>query len=434
MSSFKYVNLGGGVAAGYGALEVVNQGLKPGELAIISKEAVAPYERPALSKGYLFPENPARLPGFHTCVGGGGPKQLPEWYTEHGIELKLNTEVVKADLKEKTLTTDKGETITYETLIIATGSGVITLNDFKMPGADAEGIYYVREEADTKLLYDAIQEKKGAKVVVVGGGYIGCEVGAGLNLNGLDVTIVYPEKHLMPRLFTPEIASFYEGYYEAKGIKVYKGRLAAAIVQQDAEPKRVQHVRLKDGDELPADFLVVGIGARPRVQLFEDQLEMEKGGFKVDGFFKTSVPGVYAVGDVAAFPLKIQGGDPTRVEHVDHARKSVTHAVKSIKAEEKGETIEEYDYLPYFYSRVFKLSWVFYGENQGDVVVWGRDEAIKEGGKFGAYWIKDNKVVGAFLESGTPDDNKLMASVARKRPTVDSHEELKSGLAFASKI
>jgi hypothetical protein len=81
-----------------------------------------------------------------------------------------------------------------------------------------------------------------------------------------------------------------------------------------------------------------------------------------------------------------------------------------------------------------QLSWVFYGENQGDVVVWGRDEAIKEGGKFGAYWIKDNKVVGAFLESGTPDDNKLMASVARKRPTVDSHEELKSGLAFASKI
>jgi hypothetical protein len=81
-----------------------------------------------------------------------------------------------------------------------------------------------------------------------------------------------------------------------------------------------------------------------------------------------------------------------------------------------------------------QLSWVFYGENQGDVVVWGRDEAIKEGGKFGAYWIKDKKVVGAFLESGTPDDNKLMASVARKRPTVDSHEELKSGLAFASKI
>jgi monodehydroascorbate reductase (NADH) len=81
-----------------------------------------------------------------------------------------------------------------------------------------------------------------------------------------------------------------------------------------------------------------------------------------------------------------------------------------------------------------QVSWVFYGENQGDVVVWGRDEAIKEGGKFGAYWIKDNKVVGAFLESGTPDDNKLMASVARKRPTVDSHEELKSGLAFASKI
>jgi hypothetical protein len=80
---------------------------------------------------------------------------------------------------------------------------------------------------------------------------------------------------------------------------------------------------------------------------------------QVDGFFKTSVPGVYAVGGVAAFPLKIQGGDPTRVEHVDHARKSVTHAVKSIKAEEKGETIEECDYLLYFYSRVFKVRFLY---------------------------------------------------------------------------
>ena len=77
---------------------------------------------------------------------------------------------------------------------------------------------------------------------------------------------------------------------------------------------------------------------------------------------------------------------------------------------------------------------MFYGENVGDVVVWGREEAIKEGGKFGAFWVNDKKVVGAFLESGTPDDNKLMAEVARKRPSVESHDELKAGLGFAAKI
>ncbi|XBI37987.1 hypothetical protein VPH35_123161 [Triticum aestivum] len=121
---FKYVILGGGVAAGYAAREFGKQGVQPGELAIISKESVAPYERPALSKGYLFPQNAARLPGFHTCVGGGGEKLLPEWYTEKGIELILSTEIVKADLASKTLTSAAGATFTYETLLIATGSSV----------------------------------------------------------------------------------------------------------------------------------------------------------------------------------------------------------------------------------------------------------------------------------------------------------------------
>ncbi|KAJ0027971.1 hypothetical protein Pint_35925 [Pistacia integerrima] len=81
---FKYVILGGGVAAGYAAREFAKQGVKPGELAIISKEAVAPYERPALSKAYLFPEGTARLPSFHVCVGSGGERLLPEWYKEKG--------------------------------------------------------------------------------------------------------------------------------------------------------------------------------------------------------------------------------------------------------------------------------------------------------------------------------------------------------------
>jgi monodehydroascorbate reductase (NADH) len=121
---FKYVILGGGVAAGYAAREFAKQGVQPGELAIISKEAVAPYERPALSKGYLFPQNAARLPGFHVCVGSGGERLLPEWYSEKGIELFLSTEIVKADLSTKTLTSAAGAAFTYEILLIATGSSV----------------------------------------------------------------------------------------------------------------------------------------------------------------------------------------------------------------------------------------------------------------------------------------------------------------------
>ncbi|CAL9118376.1 unnamed protein product [Musa textilis] len=119
--AFVYVILGGGVAAGYAALEFARRGVPHGELCIISEETVAPYERPALSKGYLLPEAPARLPSFHTCVGANDERLTPKWYKENGIELVLGTRVKSADVRRKTLIIATGETISYKILIIATG-------------------------------------------------------------------------------------------------------------------------------------------------------------------------------------------------------------------------------------------------------------------------------------------------------------------------
>ncbi|GAB2235856.1 hypothetical protein Droror1_Dr00026299 [Drosera rotundifolia] len=429
---FKYVILGGGVSAGYAAREFSKQGVNPGELAIISKEHVAPYERPALSKAYLFPEGFARLPGFHVCVGSGGEKLLPEWYKEKGIELILGTEIVKADIPTKSLRSAAGETFTYDVLIIATGSTVIRLTDFKVAGADAKNIFYLREIEDADHLVEVLKAKKGGKAVVVGGGYIGLELSAVLRLNNLDVIMVYPEPWCMPRLFTAGIAAFYEGYYKKKGVNIIKGTVAVGFGTHDNG--EVKDVKLKDGRVLDADIVVVGVGGRPLITLFKGQVEEEKGGIKTDAFFKTSVPDVYAVGDVATFPLKLFG-DIRRVEHVDHARKSAEQAVKAIKASVEGKGIEEYDYLPYFYSRSFDLSWQFYGDNVGETVLFGDSDIESPTHKFGSYWIKDGKVVGVFLESGTPDENKAIAKVAKLQPPVNSLELLeKEGLGFASKI
>jgi monodehydroascorbate reductase (NADH) len=408
----------------------VKLGLQPGELTIFSKEAVAPYERPALSKAYLFPEAPARLPGFHVCVGSGGEKQLPEWYAEKGIELKLETEIVKADVKNKTVTTDKGDVYKYGTIIIATGSTFLNLADFKTAGADAKGLFYLREVHDADKLVEAIKAFKGGDAVIVGGGYIGLELAACLTLNKIKVTMVFPDPCFMPRLFTPELASFYEGYYEGKGVTIIKGTSVTAFEKDDNG--HVSKVILKDGRSLDSTLVVVGVGAKPLLAPFKGLLEEEKGGFKVDASFKTSAPDVYAIGDLATFPMKMYG-DSRRVEHVDHARKSAMQAVQAIKAAEKGEVVDDYDYLPFFYSRSFDLSWQFYGDNVGDATIWGREGAGKPGSKFGAYWVKDGKVMGAFLEGGSPDENKLIAKVAREQPTVDANVDLASaGLGFAS--
>ncbi|KAH6807448.1 monodehydroascorbate reductase 1 [Perilla frutescens var. frutescens] len=430
--SFKYVILGGGVAAGYAAREFAKHGVKLGELALISKEAVAPYERPALSKAYLFPEGTARLPGFHVCVGSGGERFLPEWYMEKGISLILSTEIVKADLASKTLISAAGETYKYQTLIIATGSTVIRLTDFGTPGADAKNIFYLREIDEADELVEAIKAKKNGKAVVVGGGYIGLELSAALRINNIDVSMVFPEPWCMPRLFTAGIAAFYESYYANKGVNIIKGTMVVGF--NTNENGEVTSVKLKDGRVLEADIVVVGVGARPLTTLFKGQVEEDKGGIKTDASFKTSVADVYAVGDVATFPLKMYG-DIRRVEHVDHARKSAEQAVKAIYASEQGESVSEYDYLPYFYSRSFDLSWQFYGDNVGESVLFGDSSPTSECHKFGSYWVKDGKVVGAFLESGSPEENKAIAKVAKVQPPAASLDKLAAeGLTFATKI
>ncbi|KAG6401591.1 hypothetical protein SASPL_138453 [Salvia splendens] len=306
--SFKYVILGGGVAAGYAAREFAKHGVKLGEVALISKEAV-------------------RIILFAIC-----------WYISiASLDMKmhfcssLGTSSTKSRFKD--LTSSAGETFKYQTLIIATGSTVKEI-----------------DEADA--LVAAIKAKKNSKAVVVGGGYI--------------------------------------GYYTNKGVNVIKGALVVGF--ETNENGEVKNMKLKDGRVLEADIVVVGVGAKPLTQLFKGQVEEDKGGIKTDAFFKTSVPNVYAVGDVATFPTKMYG-DIRRVEHVDHARKSAEHAVKV-----EGKSVGEYEYLPFFYSRSFDLSWQFYGDNVGESVVFGDSSPASSSHKFGSYWVKDGKVVGVFLE------------------------------------
>ncbi|OMO59173.1 hypothetical protein CCACVL1_25031 [Corchorus capsularis] len=416
--AFLYVILGGGVAAGYAALEFTKRGLSPGELCIISEEPVAPYERPALSKGFLLPESPARLPAFHTCVGANEERLTPKWYKEH----VLGTRVKSADVRRRTLLTATGETISYKILIIATGARALKLEEFGVNGSEAENVCYLRDLADANSLVNVMQSCAGGNAVVIGGGYIGMECAASLVINKINVTMVFPEEHCMARLFTPKMASYYEDYYQSKGVKFIKGTVLSSF-EFDSSGK-VTAVNLRDGSRLPADMVVVGIGIRPNTSLFEGQLTLEKGGIKVNGKLQTSNNSVYAVGDVAAFPVKLFG-ETRRLEHVDLARKSAKHAVTAILEPEKTG---EFDYLPFFYSRVFALSWQFYGDNVGEAVHFGD----YSGSTFGAYWISKGHLVGSFLEGGTKEEYEAIAHATRLKPAIEDLAELeRQGLNFA---
>ncbi|EAZ20347.1 monodehydroascorbate reductase (NADH) 1, peroxisomal [Oryza sativa Japonica Group] len=432
--AFEYVILGGGVAAGYAALEFVrrNGGASSQELCIISDEHFAPYERPALSKGYLLPQDAPRLPAFHTCVGSKDELLTEEWYNEHGIVLVLGTRVISADVRQKTLLTSSGETISYKTLIVATGARAVKLEEFGVSGSDARNVCYLRNVEDADKLVGVMRSCPGGNAVVVGGGYIGMECAAALVTNNIKVTMVFPKKHCMGRLFTPKIAEFYESYYASRGVTFVK---EAAVTSMQISAGKVTAVNLGNGRRLPADMVVVGVGARANTGLFDGQLVMENGGIKVNGRMQASDASVYAVGDVAAFPVKLFGGDVRRLEHVDCARRTARHAVAAML--EGTGSVGHIDYLPFFYSRVFSLSWQFYGDNAGEAVHFGDLAPPGDGDgaapKFGAYWVRDGRVAGAFLEGGSRQEYEAVAAAVRRGAAVADVAELeRRGLAFAT--
>uniref|UniRef100_A0A1D1XTA1 Monodehydroascorbate reductase, chloroplastic n=1 Tax=Anthurium amnicola TaxID=1678845 RepID=A0A1D1XTA1_9ARAE len=152
----EFVVVGGGNAAGYAARTFVEHGMADGRLCIVSKEAVAPYERPALTKGYLFPldKKPARLPGFHTCVGSGGERQTPDWYKEHGIEVLYEDPVTGLDIQTHTIKTLSGKPLKYGSLIIATGCTAVRFPE--RSGGNLPGVHYIRDVADADLLVSSL--------------------------------------------------------------------------------------------------------------------------------------------------------------------------------------------------------------------------------------------------------------------------------------
>jgi monodehydroascorbate reductase (NADH) len=418
--SKRVVVAGAGTAAGYVAREFAKRG-RGSELALVGEESVPPYERPALSKAFLFPSKPARLPGFHTCVGEGDAKQDETWYSDNSITALFGELIHSADLSKRTLTTTSGRHVEYETLVIATGSSAA-----KLPssiGGNLNNVHYIRNHDDALNMYSSLEKSKQA--AVVGGGYIGIESACALGAWQIPSRMAFPEPHLMARLFPQSIAEKYERLLESKGITVKPHSKVKELVGDS--DGNLCLLRLESGEDVECDTAIVGVGAKPRLEPFTDQLQLEQGGFKVDSRFRASgaegkdIPpnSVYAIGDVAAFPLKMAGNEYTRNEHVLHARESAKSAAQHTLGEDPGE----YDYLPSFYSRGFEhpgsdspIAWVFYGLQEGSPITVGNFNP-----KLAAFWVgdTDNKLYGIMLESGSNAQKKALPNIARKQPQVD---------------
>jgi 3-phenylpropionate/trans-cinnamate dioxygenase ferredoxin reductase subunit len=377
MAAADIVIVGTGHGGAQAAIALRQHGFA-GSIALVGRDSVPPYERPPLSKEYLAGEKP-----FERLL-----IRPQSFWAERGIELMLETNVRSLDPAAKTLALSGGETLSYGTLIWAAGGDPRRLS---CPGALLPGIFAVRDKVDSDQIAAALAA--GARrAVVVGGGYIGLETAAVLRKLGCEVVLVEKLERMLARVAGEDLSRFYEAEHRAHGVDIRLGAEVAAVEGEE----RVTGVRLTDGETIPCDLVVVGIGIVPAVGPLIAAGAAGANGVDVDQFCRTSLPEVYAVGDCAAHASPWAGGAVIRLESVQNANDMATTAAKAICGDP-----QPYGATPWFWSNQYDLRLQTVGLNLGyDATVLRGDPASRS---FSVIYLKGGQVVALDCVNRTKD-------------------------------
>ncbi|VVT10773.1 Ferredoxin--NAD(P)(+) reductase fdr [Sphingomonas sp. EC-HK361] len=350
-----------------------------GSVAILGDEAEPPYERPPLSKDYLAGEKP-----FMRIL----IRQRHFW-AEREITLLPGRRVVSVDAAAHRITTGDGETIGYGRLIWAAGGAARRL---ACAGHDAAGAHSVRTRADVDRVIAELPDV--ARVVVVGGGYIGLEAAAVLTKLGKQVTVVEALDRVLARVAGEPLSRFFEAEHRAHGVDV---RLGAAVEEILVEKARAAGVRLADGAVLPAEMVIVGIGILPEVAPLIDAGAVGGNGVEVDAFCRTSLPDIFAIGDCAAHPNPFAAGRIVRLESVQNAVDQAGVAARAIA----DTAPQPYAAVPWFWSNQYDLKLQTVGLSAGhDACVLRGDPATRS---FSLIYLREGAVIALDCVNATRD-------------------------------
>lgn len=322
----------GGGAAGNAAAEMLRRLGYSGRITMSSADSSGPCDRPNLSKGYLSGAASAE----------SNPLRSADFYREHRIEVKLDARVVAIDTAGRYVQFADGTHQAYDALLLATGAEPVRL---EVPGANLAHVLYLRTLADSRALVAKALASK--RAVVIGASFIGLEVAASLRARHVAVDIVAPETVPMLKILGAEVGSFVRTLHEQHGVTFHLGTAAASI---DA-----RRVKLQTGEQLSADLVVVGIGVRPAIALAEQAGLAIDRGITVDEHLQTSVPGIFAAGDIARWPDPLTG-ERIRVEHWVLAERQGQTAARNILG---GR--ERFDAVPFFWTEQYEFSLAYVG-------------------------------------------------------------------------
>jgi len=380
VKSVRYLIIGGGMTAD-AAARAIRESDPSGSVGIVSDDPHPPYNRPPLSKGLWK---------------GDDPEKVWRGTDKIGVELRLARHATAVNTKQKLVTDDRGNVVSYEKLLLATGG-----TPRRLPMQTGQIIYY--RTFDDYLRLRALANEK-LRFAVLGGGFIGSEIAAALRVVGRDVTMLVPEDGIGARVFPADLSHFLVDYYREQGVDVQTGEGLAGL--QQSAGKVV--VRTTHGKEIPADVIVAGLGIQPNVELAEQAGLRVENGIVVDELLMTSAPDVFAAGDVANF-FNPALGTRIRVEHEDNANAMGAAAGRSMAG--KGSP---YTHLPFFYSDLFALGYEAVGELDPRLETESHwKEPFREGV---VYYLKDGKVRGVLLWNtwGRVDDARSIIGTAKR--------------------
>jgi NADPH-dependent 2,4-dienoyl-CoA reductase/sulfur reductase-like enzyme/nitrite reductase/ring-hydroxylating ferredoxin subunit len=334
----------GGGAAGFAAAEMLRRQEFRGHITMLSGEAAPPVDRPNLSKDYLAGSAPEDWL----------PLRPDDYYAEAAIDLRLNTEVTAIDSKARHVVVADGARIPYDRLLLATGAEPVRL---PIPGADQPHVHVLRSVDDSRAI---IELAKGARrAIVIGASFIGLEAAAALRAREIEVHVVGLEQRPMERILGPQMGDFVRALHEEHGVIFHLGDTVTVI-----DGKRAT---LKSGGVIEADVVVVGVGVRPRLALAEQAgLALDRG-VVVNAHLETSIPGIFAAGDIARWPDP-HSGENIRVEHWVVAERQGQTAARNMLGQR-----EAFDAVPFFWSQHYDvpINYVGHAEAWDEIAVDG---------------------------------------------------------------
>ncbi len=390
MSSQTYAIVGASLA-GAKAAQVLRERGFDGRVVLVGTETDLPYERPPLTKDYLRGESEREKAYVHPA----------QFYPDNEIELMLGTTVTEIDPGASKITFENGTEISYDKLLLTTGSEPRRI---AVPGAELDGIHYLRTLADCDVLRERLDA--GGRVAVIGSGWIGSEFAASARQRGLEVTLIDSLRVPYEKILGTEIGSFYRDVHVQHGVEMLMGDGVDSFEGDGA----VRSVQTSGGKTVECDFVVVGIGIAPRVGLAEGAGASIDNGIAVDERLQSSVPNIYAAGDVASawhpfFERRI------RVEHWANALNQGPAVAAAMLGDQSG-----FDRIPYFFSDQYDVGMEYSGyATSWDQVVFRGDRDAQE---FVAFWLADGRVVGG-MNVNVWDVNEHVQALIRSRRQVD---------------